>query len=289
MPKLQFAALGTTWTIESAHALGTVDQLIRDRIESFDQTWSRFRADSLVTAVATRPGSYEFSDDAPPLFDLYDRLFNSTDGAMTPLVGRSLEHLGYDREYSLTVTAPAESAADWQTAVQRSGSRVTVAEPALIDVGAAGKGHIVDIVGELLRDHDIDEFVIDASGDLLVSSGSRLGGTVHRIALEHPLDPSLAIGVAELSNGSICASGSNRRVWGEGLHHILDGRTGLPTRDVIATWAIAPTALVADGLATALFFADPARLAEDFEFEYVKVFASGATERSRTFHGELFS
>jgi len=34
--------------------------------------------------------------------------------------------------------------------------------------------------------------------------------------------------------------------------------TGLPTRGVLATWVLAPTALVADGIATALFFdADP--------------------------------
>jgi thiamine biosynthesis lipoprotein len=172
----------------------------------------------------------------------------------------------------------------WTTEVSREGSTVTTRSPVLIDVGAAGKGYLVDLVGEILHEHDVDEFVIDASGDLLVSSA-----LPRRIALEHPFDPSLAIGVVELRRGSICASGSNRRVWGEGLHHILDGRTGEPTRDVIATWAIAETALVADGLATALFFAPPSKLAETFEFDYVRMFANGRAEHSAGLDGELFS
>jgi thiamine biosynthesis lipoprotein len=175
-------------------------------------------------------------------------------------------------------------AADWMTEVSRTGSVITTAAPVLIDVGAAGKGYLVDLVGDVLREGEIDDFVIDASGDLLVS-----GPEPRRVALEHPLDPSLGIGVVELHSGSICASGSNRRVWGEGSHHIVDGRTGEPTRDVIATWAIAETALAADGLATALFFAAPSVLARAFTFSYVRMFASGRVEYSADLPGELFS
>jgi thiamine biosynthesis lipoprotein len=290
VPELRFQAIGTAWTIETDSALSeALETGILTRIERFDHDWSRFRADSLVTAVAQTGGSHRFPDDAERLFDLYDDLFRSTDGAVTPLIGRSLERLGYDSEYSLQPKGASLAAADWSTEVSRVGSMVTVDSPTLIDVGAAGKGYLVDLVGELLHEHGVHEFVIDASGDLLVSTER-----ARRIALEHPFDPSLAIGVVELSRGSICASGSNRRVWGEGLHHIVDGRTGEPTRDVIATWAIAETALVADGLATALFFSSPERLSEAFEFEYVRMFASGRAERSAGFgseklRGELFS
>ena len=94
--------------------------------------------------------------------------------------------------------------------------------------------------------------MVDASGDLRVR-----GAASERIALEHPADPTKAIGVVELRDGALCASASNRRAWGDGLHHVIDAVTGLPTAAVIATWALAPDALHADGLATALFF-DPA-------------------------------
>ncbi|HEY0259192.1 MAG TPA: FAD:protein FMN transferase [Lacisediminihabitans sp.] len=284
MPELAFPAIGTRWSIESRQPIdGPLEARIRDRVEDFDRTYSRFRADSLVTAVAGSGGEHRFPDDSTALFDLYDRLFDSTEGAVTPLVGRSLERLGYDAAYSLRRNGEDLAPADWATEVTRDGALVTTRSPVLIDVGAAGKGYLVDLVGEILRENGVHEFVIDASGDLLVSETEP-----RRIALEHPLDPSLAIGVAELEHGSICASGSNRRVWGTGLHHIVDGRTGAPTTEVIATWAIAETALVADGLATALFFTEPGGLAEIFDFDYVRMFASGRFDRSIDFPGEMF-
>ena len=285
MPSLRFSAIGTDWQIDTVLPVGAdLEARLHSRIDAFDRTYSRFRADSLVSTVAETAGSFRFPDDASRMFDLYDGLFGSTHGAVTPLVGRALEQLGYDARYSLARRGPGMPAPDWGDEVSRDGCTLTTRSPVLIDVGAAGKGYLVDLVGELLHEGGIHTYVIDASGDLLVS-----GPEATAVALEHPFDPSMAIGEVTLADRSICASGSNRRVWGEGLHHILDGRTGEPTRDVIATWAIADTALLADGLATALFFADPADLAETFEFEWVRVFSTGTAERSAELPGRLFS
>ena len=285
MPSLRFSAIGTDWQLDTALPMSAdLEARLHARIDDFDRTYSRFRADSLVSAVAEAAGRYRFPDDACRLFDLYDGLFDSTHGAVTPLVGRALEQLGYDARYSLTRRGPGMPAPEWPDEVARDGSTVVTRSPVLIDVGAAGKGYLVDLVGELLHGGGVHAFVIDASGDLLVS-----GPEPTVVGLEHPFDPSMAIGEVTLANRSICASGSNRRVWGEGLHHILDGRTGEPTREVIATWAIADTALLADGLATALFFADPSELADTFAFEWVRVYANGTAERSVDLPGRLFS
>src|SRR6188768_439775 len=274
VPSLRFSAIGTEWQLDTALPISAdLEVRLHARIDDFDRTYSRFRADSLVSAVAEAAGSYRFPDDACRLFDLYDGLFDSTHGAVTPLVGRALEQLGYDARYSLARRGPGMPAPDWGDEVSCDGCTLTTRSPVLIDVGAAGKGYLVDLVGELLHEGGIHTYVIEATA----------------VALEHPFDPSMAIGEVTLADRSICASGSNRRVWGEGLHHILDGRTGEPTRDVIATWAIADTALLADGLATALFFADPADLAETFEFEWVRVFSTGTAERSAELPGRLFS
>lgn len=171
----------------------------------------------------------------------------------------------------------------WEDSVAWDGHALTTLRPVVLDVGAAGKGYLVDIVGELLHGAGIHEFVIDASGDIV-----HAGPTAIRVGLEHPLDPTRAIGVVNLKAGSLCASATNRRTWGDGLHHVIDATTGLPTERVIATWAMAATGLVADGLATALFLAEPARLAERFEFEFVRMFADGRVERSVDLDGELF-
>ena len=79
----------------TASPLGTrLRQRVLDRVERFDHAWSRFRDDSLVTRLAREGGAATFPKEARPLFELYGRLHDATDGAVDPLVGRDLELLG---------------------------------------------------------------------------------------------------------------------------------------------------------------------------------------------------
>lgn len=254
------------------------------RIEEFDRTWSRFRTDSLVARIAAIPGRWVFPPDANALFELYRGLYTATDGKVSPLIGRALENLGYDRAYSLRPTGLPTTVPVWDDAVAWDGTALTTLNPVTLDVGAAGKGYLVDIVTALLREGGHHDLIVDASGDIRA-----LGPEPIRVALEHPLDATKAIGIASVNNAAICSSATNRRAWGNGLHHVIDATTGLPTSSVIATWAIAQTALEADGLATALFFADPDRLAATFEFTFVRMFSNGRVELSPRFDGELFT
>ena len=254
------------------------------RVEQFDKTWSRFRDDSLVARIATIPGSYAFPDEAGTLFELYRALYEATDAAVSPLVGRALEGLGYDRTYSLEQGGAPADIPSWDEAVAWDGSRLTTLQPVLLDVGAAGKGLLVDLLTGLLVAAGHTEAIVDGSGDIRT-----IGPNSIRVALEHPLDTTKAIGIANVRDGAICSSATNRRRWGNGVHHVIDATTGLPTANVIATWAIASTALQADGISTALFFAEPARLSERFEFTFVRMFSTGRVESSPNLDGEIFT
>ena len=130
----------------------------------------------------------------------------------------------------------------------------------------------------------IPDFIIDGSGDI-----RNAGDFDVIIGLEHPHGREMVIGTVSLKNQAICASATNRRKWGNGLHHVLDGRTGYPVQDVIATWAIAETALLADGLATGLFFVSAEKLKEQFHFSSVRVFSDMRVEASDNFDGTLFT
>jgi thiamine biosynthesis lipoprotein len=292
MFRFTFDAIGAAWEIETPLPLeGATRRRILERAERFDATYSRFRSDSLVSQIASSPegGCFPFPEDATALFDLYDRLHRCTEGAVDPLVGRDLELLGYDRTYSLTPDAvelrdhsPARPR--WSTDVRREGASLMTRRPLVIDLGAAGKGYLVDLVAGILRGTGQTSFVVDGGGDLLHSGGSAL-----RVGLEHPFDTGLAIGVASLRGRSLCASAVNRRAWGDGLHHVIDGRTGLPARDVVATWVVADDAATADGLATALFFVPADHLTPAFRFSWVRMLADGRAEVSADFDGELFT
>ncbi|CAI7977043.1 FAD:protein FMN transferase [Frankia sp. Hr75.2] len=289
-----FDAIGTRWEVETGGPLDAcLRREIRDRIERFDAVYSRFRPDSLVSRVARAAtgGRFDFPDDSAVLFDLYDFLFTVTDGAVDPLVGRDLELLGYDAAYSLSPaskeTREQEYAAgrpSWDHDVERDGPTLVTRRPLVIDVGAAGKGYLVDIVTGMLLDAGVSSTVVDASGDLKIAGPSELA-----VGLEHPRDPRRVVGVAHLRGAALCASAVTKRAWGEGLHHVIDGRTGESTREVLATWTVADRAAVADGLATALFFVSPHRLTEVFEFTWVRMLADQRCEVSSNFVGELFT
>lgn len=291
-PSVAFQAIGTGWQLDTPEPLpADVLAAVHDRIARFDRDWSRFRADSWVAEVARGgPGTYRLPADAGPLLDAYDVADRCTDGAVNPLVGRALEDLGYDAGYALRprldaagalVAGPAPS---WRTAAHRDASTLTLDEPAVLDVGAGGKGYLVDLVAGVLSEHGVAEHVVDAGGDLRAAVPEPL-----TVALEDPRDPARAVGVIRLADGALCGSATNRRAWGPGLHHVVDARTGLPTTDVVATWATGPTALAADLAATALFFAEPDLVAARFGVRYVVLRADGGIRWSLDLDGEVFA
>lgn len=279
----RFEAIGTHWRIDTSDDLpASVADAVTERVARFDRDWSRFRGDSRIAALAT-PGRHRLADDAAPLLAFYRELFEATAGRVTPLVGRTLEALGYDAAYRLRPADDIPAVPAWDAALAWDGEFLDVVRPVTLDLGAAGKGYLVDLVSDLLARAGIDEHIVDASGDL------RSRAVPMRIALEHPLDPRKAVGVAELPHGAFCASATTRRAWGDGLHHVLDPATGLPSRGVLATWVLAPTALVADGVATALFFdPDPGFLARTTS-GFARMFDDGTVEVSPDFPGEMFT
>ena len=280
-----FDGIGTRWEVSTPSPLsGGHRRRLLEAVESYDAAWSRFRPDSLVAGAARQPGRYELPAEAAALGSLYSTLYRLSGGAVTPLIGGSLERLGYDAGYSLRPGGPPLPAPRWEEVLDWQGTVLTVSAPVVIDVGAAGKGQLADLLSAELRACGITEHFIDASGDLL-----NPGPETVEVALEHPYDPTRAIGTVRLGAGALCASAANRRAWGDGLHHVLDGTTGAPVRHVVASWAMAGTAVVADALATALFFVEGAVLQQDFAFAWLTVYSDGHADYSPEFEGALFS
>ena len=281
MASWRFEAIGTRWEIETTEPLGgAAVAAVTAEIERFDREWSRFRADSDVTRLGREGGSFS-SADAGPMLDAYRELSAATGGAVNPLVADSLSALGYDAAYSLEAGDPVQAPAAWEQHLSWTPATVTASAPALLDVGALGKGRLVDLVVGVL-DGVPGDLVVDAGGDI------RVRGAGVRIGLEHPYDSTKAIGVVEVQDQALCASATNRRAWGSGLHHVLDARTGLPVRTWAATWALAPEAMIADAVATALFFEGGPDIARAWDVEWVRMSTDGRVQRSPGWTAELF-
>lgn len=280
----RFDAIGTAWEIVTATPLDAgARAAVSGVVAQFDADWSRFRPDSTVGRLAATGGRVVAPPDATVMLDAFRALSDATDAAVNPLVGRSLERLGYDPGYSLASTGPVPAPRAWTSLLAWGDGMLSLDAPAMIDVGALGKGRLVDLVHALVSELSLGPVIVDAGGDLAVS------GRAQRIGLEHPFDPRRAVGVWEVTDAALCASATNRRAWGDGLHHVLDARTGVPVRTVAATWAVARDAMHADAVATALFFDGGPRLAAEWGVAWVRMTTAGTVEWSPGCRAELFT
>lgn len=288
--EITFEAIGTHWSIEFFAAIDArkrtrLLQKIRARIAVFDANYSRFRDDSLITTMAQRAGTYTLPADARPMFDLYKKLYDLTDGLMTPLIGQALVDAGYDAQYSLEPKT-MHVVPKWEERLEYNFPKLTVKMPTQLDFGAAGKGYLVDIIAKLLTAADVHAFCVNAGGDMWYQNTT---DAPLAVALENPFDPSQAIGVATLPpQTALCGSASNRRNWGK-FHHIIDPKKLESPDEISGLWVTAGSCLAADALTTALFFASATTLLGYFDFEYAQITTIGQLHYSQKFPAEFFT
>lgn len=286
--QFQFEAIGTHWVIDILDAslsfdISKLEDQIKRRIDQFDAHYSRFREGSLINQISQQPGEYAMPDDFDPLINHYQQLYTVTKGLVTPLIGQVMVDAGYDSKYSLQpkeVTAPPS----WESAINYQNNQLSLQKPVLLDFGAAGKGYLIDIIAGVINQAGFKSFVIDAGGDIRYQN--QLPETL-TVGLENPLATDQVIGIVNIPNKSICASAGNRRKW-QNWHHIVNPQTLTPVNDILATWVIADTTLLADGIATALFFVQPDQLTQ-FDFEYLIMYPDMTVQQSENFGAELFT
>ena len=130
---------------------------------------------------------------------------------------------------------------------------------ARLDPGGAAKGYIVDRAVGILAEHGIEAAVIDAGGDIGLL-GKKTGGEPWTIGIRDPEDPGSTIEIIEVDSGAVATSGNYERFFIHDqirYHHILDPKTGRPAPRVVSVTILAPTALEADILSTAVFVLGP--------------------------------
>lgn len=278
MNQLSFTALGTIWNIESS---SPIPDTIQIWLSQFEATYSRFIDSSFLNQISKYPGGYQLNLDGQRIIEIYLQLYPLTSGLFTPLIGQHLVESGYDSIYSLkpktlTKLPKLNDIFNYQSPY------ITIKQSCQLDFGGVGKGYAIDKVAEILAATESDYFYINAGGDIYLQSKTPV-----EIALENPHNSTEAIGVAQISNRSICGSSSNRRHWSK-FHHIINPNTMSSPSDIVASWVVADEAIIADSLATCLFLVPPQTLQSKFNFEYLTLDNDLTVTKSANFPAKLF-
>jgi len=215
---------------------------------------SRFRPDSGLSRLnaAAGDGPQAVSSTLCTVLDLALAAARASGGIFDPTVLNPLRNAGYDRSFETLadggfIGVNVGVAFGWQQ-VALDTRRSTVELPAGvgIDLGGIAKGWTVDRVAEMLGAWSAA--LVDAGGDIRASAAP--GGEPWPIAIEDPLDNTRDLGVIRLAEGAVATSSVGRRRWqsgGQMMHHLIDPRTGEPSRsDLHTVTVVAPTAVEAE-------------------------------------------
>jgi thiamine biosynthesis lipoprotein len=124
-----------------------------------------------------------------------------------------------------------------------------------IGFGAIGKGYAADKAKGLLISYDIKAGIINASGDMN-TWGKRPDGTSWKVAITNPMNKDKAYALLPLSDNAIVTSGNYEKyvmINEKRYSHIINPKTGYPSSGIISATVIAPSAELADALATSVF------------------------------------
>ncbi|WP_350292409.1 FAD:protein FMN transferase [uncultured Croceitalea sp.] len=124
-----------------------------------------------------------------------------------------------------------------------------------IGFGAIGKGFAADKTKDLLISKGVKAGLINASGDL-TTWGTKATGEKWMIGIANPLSKDKVFSWLPIVESSVATSGNYEKYLlfeGKKYSHIIDPRTGYPTRGINSVSIFAKDAELCDALATAVF------------------------------------
>ena len=124
-----------------------------------------------------------------------------------------------------------------------------------IGFGAIGKGYAADKAKKLLIEKGIVGGIINASGDMN-TWGKQTTNQPWKVGITNPLNKNKVFALFPLNNSAVVTSGNYEKyvvLNNKRYTHIIDPRTGCPSSGIVSVSVFAPSAEIADALATSIF------------------------------------
>src|SRR4051794_29443141 len=254
--ELQFRAMGSDVHVIVVGAEGLAERA-RARIDELEHLWSRFLPDSEISQLNEHAGEWRsVTNETIELITRAVEAWRFTGATFDPTVLGAVLRAGYTTSFDLM---PAEAGAGVSdlviacTDIEIDGNAGRLPRGTGFDPRGGGKGLAPALTAAEIIDAGADGVCINMGGDLR-AIGTPPEGDGWTIAIEHPWSsrPIANVGIAD---GAVATSTTLRRRWtvgGEPRHHLIDPRTGRPSRsDVELMTVVAGEAWRAEVLATA--------------------------------------
>ncbi len=235
---------------------------IEEAFEIFNQSLSPFYEKSIISRV-NRNEEVVTDTLFRNVFKRSMEISEQTDGAFDITVAALANAWGFGFKKgafpdSLTVDSLLQLTG--YTRIGLEEDRVVKKDPrVLISCSAIAKGYAVDVIGNLLGEKGITNYMVDIGGEI-VARGNNPKGEHWRIGINRPVDDSLSVNqelqlILQLTDVGLATSGNYRNFYykeGKKYAHTIDPRTGYPVQHtLLSSTVIAEDCMTADALATA--------------------------------------
>lgn len=230
-----------------------------NRIAVLDSTLSHYQADSELSRLNEQAGGppVAVSDDLFNVLEYALTISERSGGAFDVTVGPLVDLWQSSAERGML---PDEGALEqtrtrvgWEYIRLDPDERtVQLLAPGMeLDLGGLAKGYILDESMDILRERRIDQALIEAGGDIVVSEAPP-GTEGWRIQVPYYPEPD-SMDLLVLTDVAISTSGDTEQyvlINETRYSHVIDPRTGLGLTDQVLATVVAPSGLQADALAT---------------------------------------
>lgn len=238
-------ALGTTATVVTAcqELLSDAVEIVRVELEAIDLACSRFRQDSEIQKLNEAGGDPVVVSDL--LFEALRvalEVAQYTDGAVDPTVGKTMEALGYDRDFEQLARSPFNETRPespppppqiggswWQIELDARSRTVRLPHATRLDLGASAKALVTDRCAARVSAETGGPVLVSVGGDVAVAGVAPDEGWPVGIAHDSSSPTDCVEQVVSIRSGGLASSSTAVRRWthrGSEHHHIVDPATG---------------------------------------------------------------
>ncbi|HIE27811.1 TPA: FAD:protein FMN transferase [Candidatus Poribacteria bacterium] len=234
-----------------------------DAMTAVNGLMSAYNQDSEISEINRQAGKKPVSVSPQTFFVVKSAIYYSeiSDGAFDITISPLVRSWGFFRKQG---RIPPQEEIDQQLALvnyklielDSERNRIKLLKNGMaLDLGGIAKGYAVDQAIEKLRASKVENVLVNLSGNMYAMGHPKDKEAWH-IGIRHPRQKDNLLGFLKLKEKAIATSGDYEKYFiheGKRYSHIINPRTGHPVSGIASVTIIAPTAMKADALSTAVF------------------------------------